>query len=157
MTRAKTASGASRCGVCNSERAEQVNEAMKLPRSEQSIATEFGFTKAAIHRHKAHIRHLLQVVAQEERDTGEIRALKAKAQREVDHAKDPKVRIMAMGRLQGLIELELRAQQQVDSTHTLEGQPAFQLFITKLLATVGTCATCRQAVLDADPGGTRAE
>lgn len=149
-SKTKPVRSGTRCTVCNSEHRLAIEKALAVSRSGQSIATEFGLSKASINRHKAHIVQNLN-------DINEISRLKALAELDLKD-KDPKIRHAARVELRSLFELETRIGQEASAQQSLTANPAWELIRTHLLNIINECDHCRKAVLEAmPPGDTRGE
>lgn len=143
------------CTVCISPLRQNIEEGIRLARRQSAIAKEFGVSTAAIQRHRAHIPTDAAELANDYVDKGDIAKLKRMAQREYDTAKDPKLRIAALQRLESLAALEMRLGTNETEVAALTNHPAWQLFLKQLLGIVNDCTKCSAAITGIVPGDTR--
>ncbi len=72
---------ARKCPVCEHTNREDIEIAMKVPRSSaRTVALEFGLSRDQVQRHKAHVLHIDTGIGVNANDNGEIAKLKAAAQ-----------------------------------------------------------------------------
>lgn len=135
---------AERCIVCDHDRRVDIDKALSVPRSDSKVARQFGFSRATIARHRAHIVHNDAVELPKELNSNDVSLQKAKVQRIIDTARDDKVRIAALRELRGYIELEARLHQEAQGTSALSSDPAFQKLAGVLASTL--CGDCRKRV-----------
>lgn len=133
---------ANRCGICESPMREEVGKALNAGRSEREVSAEFGFTKASVHRHKAHIRDILLQAAP---NLDEIGVLEAEA-RKLLESRVEKIRLDAIARLQSLRNDRLRIQSEQQGSSALTSDPAFQHLASVLVTCL--CDTCKGVVDD---------
>ncbi len=142
------------CRICDHPERANIDKALEVPRSDSTVSRQYGFARVTIARHRAHLALKDAIAAQAEGAPGEIRRLKALAEKELTHA-DPKVRLAAQTRLERLVELEIRARAQEEDSVYLYRTPAFGEFLTMLLKTV--CEECAEKIRKGVPGDTPPE
>ncbi len=135
---------ARRCSICDDPRIADIDKALDGPLSRREIAQEFSVPKHRLDNHATHRARKVDVSLPKEQTLHDVTELWTLARKEYDGAKDPKVRLGALQRMQGLFELRTRLQQEASGTGALESDPAFQ----QIMAAVGValCPSCKDAV-----------
>lgn len=135
-----------KCVVCAHPQRATIEKALTVPRSERRVSQAFELNRAALRRHK---QHMQPIALPGETNLSEVGRLRAEAERILKSAKDPKVQLSALPRLESLHGLEVRLHQEAQGTSSLTSDPAFQRLASLIAKTL--CADCLARV-DAESG-----
>ncbi len=126
------------CSVCVDPRRSDIEKTLEsLPRA--AVATEFSIPKHCIDNHAQ--RHMKRrTLSPKDGELGDIALLKAQVQDILDSAKDDKVKLAALQRLESLHGLELRLHQEQSGSAHLASDPAFQKLAVALDSSL--CSKC---------------
>lgn len=137
------------CIICKDPRRVDIEKILRGSRSDSKVSRQFSFSRTTVARHRSHMPRIADVELPEEDNHTEIGRLRAEAQRILATARDPKVQLAAVQRLESLHGLEMRLHQEAQGSSSLTSDPAFQR-LASIIATV-LCPDC-MARVDAESG-----
>lgn len=136
------------CSICVHARRAEVDKWLDALRPASEIAREIGVPENRIHRHRGHIEKKKTLELSPVLGNSELGKLLGLARDEYTKAKDPKVRLLALARMQSLqADLARLAQEQSTDPQSWAAHPANASILDGIMGTLEAYPDAMQAVL----------